>query len=97
MRHDKHNRNCEVLPGIGEALAVIAARCTHDAFHLGPVAPETIYVIDSAPYLEGADGSVVLVLDYDFDSEAPLEERPSVLRGWRHDRTYYGRRALKIV
>ena len=58
---------------------------------------ETIYIIDSASHLEGADGSVVLVLDYDFDSEAPLEERPSVLRGWRHNRTYYGRRALKIV
>ena len=25
MRHDKHNWNREVLPGIGEALAVIAA------------------------------------------------------------------------
>ena len=76
---------------------MIAPRCAHDAFHLGPVALETIYVIDSASHLEGADGSVVLVLDYDFDSEAPLEERPSVLRGWRHNRTYYGRRALKIV
>src|SRR5215203_4463727 len=97
MRHDKHNRHREVLPGIGEALAVVAARCAHDAFHLGPVALETIYVIDSASHLEGADRSVVLVLDYDFESEAPLEERPSVLRGWRHDRTYDGRRALKIV
>jgi len=64
---------------------------------LGPVALDTIYVIDSASHLEGADGSVVLVLDYDFDSEAPLEERPSVLRDWRYNRTYDGRRALKIV
>ena len=80
MRHDKHNRNREALPGIGEALAVVAARCAHDAFHLGPVALETIYVIDSASHPEGADGSVVLVLT--------MTSTPK--RCWRRGQTYCG-------
>ena len=65
------------LPGgIGDGLAVIAARRRHHAsgFALG-------HVGQPAANLERADGCMVLVLDPDLGSGAFGEQRPDPLRG----------------
>ena len=74
-----HRHPLAGLPrGIGDGLAVIAARRSHHALGLA-----LCHVGQPAADLEGADGRVVLMLDPDFGAGALCEKGPDPLRSRR--------------
>ena len=48
VRHEDHDRHAERPAGVGEALAVVAARRRDDACDVRPLAPQAIEVDESA-------------------------------------------------
>ena len=79
-----------------KALAVVTASRRNDTRHAGLFLFQALHVIQTAAHLEGADGSVVLVLDPDLRARAFRQQRPGVLRGRSHMAVDEFRRLLQF-
>jgi hypothetical protein len=84
VRHEDHDRHPVRAAGVGEALAVVAARGGDDPGDVWTLAHQTLEVDQPATHLERARGRVVLVLDPHLDRILTLahelaEQGPDVL------------------
>ena len=85
MRNDERHGDRQAPPGIGQTLAVVAARGAYQARAAGLPAPVAIEIDQPTAHLEGADGRVILMLDPDLAAGALAQQRPGILRRRRHD------------
>ena len=86
VRHVDRDRHAIAPRGVGEALAVIAARGRDNPGCRGPLALEPIDIDKPAAHLEGAGRRVVLVLDDNIGAEPLGKQRPAMRRRRRHRR-----------
>ena len=96
VRHHDGHRNAESRRGETNRLPMITASGGHHAPEVWLGASEVIEVDEPAANLERPHRSVILVLDPDARSAARVEQRPALLRRWRHRRIHHTRRKLEI-
>jgi hypothetical protein len=94
VRH--HDGRGQAMAARREAqrLAMVAARGADHVARPGLLARQRLEVGQAAADLEGADRRVVLVLGPQLRAQAPLEQRPGVLRRGRHGRVHGGERGF---
>jgi len=79
VRNDDGDGHAGPRTCIAQGLTMIAAGRGDDTAHMRALPPQAIHVDEPATHLEGAGGSVVLVLDPDCSADPAGEQRRGIL------------------